>query len=399
MSKFRYVAVNGYGVELNGTIDASSKDDAMEKLIENNIFPKEISKYRQGLDIKKHFHKVTFKEIVVFSRQFAFIINSGFPLLDGISVVREQMKNERLKEILHQVYRGVEKGGSLGGELEKYDEFPDLYVNMVKSAETSGNLGEILDRLAEYYNTQYKIKKKIASAMTYPMIVFGASLLIVSFIIIFILPKFIENIIDGGGKIPFITLIFMNISNIIINYGIFIIVIGGFLIYKFKEKLKNNRAMAIKLDRKKLDRPIFGKLNRMVIAAKFSRTLGTLLVSGIGIIEALDLCGKVVGNKYIENRMEIVKEKVEKGEAIGNSIRNIDVLPPILIQSIVVGERGGNLDEILAKTAVFYENDVEILATQLSSVIEPLIIIFLGGLIAIIAISMYLPLFSMYNAV
>lgn len=398
MAVFKYVAVNIYGVESKGTIEALDKDEAIQKLIDENIFPKEITKFRKELDTTKFFKKVTFKDIVVFSRQFAFIINSGFPLLDGLEIVREQMKNEKLKEILRDIYIGVEKGGSLGEEIEKHKEFPTLYSNMVKSAEASGNLSEILERLAKYYDKQYKIKKKIASAMTYPIFVLGISLVIVAFIIIFILPRFVQNVIDGGGEIPFITSIFMSISNLIINYGIVLAVIIGFLIYRFKERLRKNKDLAIKMDRKKLDRPIVGRLQSMVIAAKFSRTLGTLLMSGIGIIESLDLCGKVVGNKYVESKMELVKEKVERGESIADSIKNIDVLPPILIQSIVVGERGGNLDEILAKTAVFYENDVEILASQLSSVIEPLIIIILGGLVAIIAISMYLPLFSMYNS-
>ena len=400
MTNFTYEGVNFEGKSVQGVIKAQDKNAAMELLIERNIYPKDIKKLAQKKSFyEKHIKKVSFKDIVIFSREFAFIVNAGFPLLEWLGVVRNQVKNSKFKEILDEIYLGIEKGGALSDEISKHKEFPEMYASMIKSAETSGNLSNTLNVLADYYDKQYKIKKKIASAMTYPILVFGLALVMIIFIITFIMPKMVANITDGGGTLPGITRVFISISNVLINYGILIVIMTAAIIYLVCQRVKDNRQILIKFHRFKTKIPIFGRLINMLIAARFSRTLGTLLISGIGIIESLDLSARVVQNEYVISKMEFVKARVGEGESIGESIKTIDIFPQMLVESIVVGERGGNLDEVLTKTSVFYENDIDVMTNQLSSILQPIIIVFLGIMIAFIAIAMYMPLFTMYDSI
>jgi len=394
---FIYKARNRAGRKVKGELDAPSIDLA-ERSLKNKGFteikvkpkPKDIF---EGTFLEQ---SVTTKDMVVFSRQFATLINSGLPILQALQVMSEQAENPRLKRVLYQIKNDVETGSSLYDAMSKHKGvFDDLYLNMVQAGEVGGILDEVLLKLSVYMEKAAKLKRKIKGAMMYPAIVLTVAVVVVAIILIFVIPTFEELFKDMPGGLPLPTQIVINLSNFIRNNFLymagclFLIFISLRLIYKKTEKGR------LFFDQFFLNLPVLGDLMRKGAVAKFSRTLSTMLNSGVPILEALDIVAKTSGNKVIEKSVYKARKSISEGHTIAEPLDETGVFPPMVIHMISVGEATGSLDKMLEKVADFYDDEVDAAVEALTSALEPIMIVFLGVVIGGLLVSMYLPIFKM----
>ena len=397
MPIFIYKARNRAGRKVKGELDAPSIDLA-ERSLKNKGFteikvkpkPKDIF---EGTFLEQ---SVTTKDMVVFSRQFATLINSGLPILQALQVMSEQAENPRLKRVLYQIKNDVETGSSLYDAMSKHKGvFDDLYLNMVQAGEVGGILDEVLLKLSVYMEKAAKLKRKIKGAMMYPAIVLTVAVVVVAIILIFVIPTFEELFKDMPGGLPLPTQIVINLSNFIRNNFLymagclFLIFISLRLIYKKTEKGR------LFFDQFFLNLPVLGDLMRKGAVAKFSRTLSTMLNSGVPILEALDIVAKTSGNKVIEKSVYKARKSISEGHTIAEPLDETGVFPPMVIHMISVGEATGSLDKMLEKVADFYDDEVDAAVEALTSALEPIMIVFLGVVIGGLLVSMYLPIFKM----
>jgi len=397
MPIFIYKAKNRSGRRVKGELDAPSIDLA-ERALENKGFteikvkpkPKDLL---EGTFLEK---SVTTKDMVIFSRQFATLINSGLPILQALEVMSEQTENPRLKRVLYQIKNDVETGASLYDAMAKHrGVFDDLYLNMVQAGEVGGILDEVLLKLSIYMEKAAKLRRKIKGAMMYPAIVLTVAVVVVAIILIFVIPTFQEMFKDMPGGLPLPTQIVINLSNFIrsnflyIAGFLFLLFITLRLIYKKTEKGR------LFFDQFFLNLPILGDLMRKGAVAKFSRTLSTMLNSGVPILEALDIVAKTSGNKVIEKSVYKARKSIAEGHTIAEPLDETGVFPPMVIHMISVGEATGSLDQMLAKIADFYDDEVDAAVEALTSALEPIMIVFLGVVIGGLLVSMYLPIFKM----
>lgn len=344
------------------------------------------------------YSKVSIKDISIFCRQLSYTLNAGISLNRALNIVGQQTENKKLKKVTNAVFEDVERGKSLADSMAKNKEYPDLLVNMVAAGEASGTLDSIMTRMAEYYYSEYRQWQKVKQALTYPIIVAIFAFLVVNFLAIKILPMLISNIVSiaGKNKIPWPTRVSIGFSNLVThNFVVIIIfVVALAVLFKIIKKYSTNTET---LDRLKLKLPIIGKLNYKIVTSRFARTFGMLVSSGIPLIKSIEICGKIVNNKFIEKSLEEVENYIKKGSSIGNIFEEKKIFPPMLIEMIKIGEESGNLEDVLKKVAEFYDTEVETTVTQLTTMIEPLIIVLLAFVVGFIVLSIVLPIFQMYN--
>ena len=401
MPTFKYKVMNHQGGKIEGTFKANNKNEVLAMIEDNNYYPIEIKEIleREQQDLFESFQKVKTKDLYIFCRQFHTMINAGANISNALDVLRKQTTNKKLKKSLNEAHDDVQKGISLSEALGKHEDvFPDLLINMINTGEVSGNLDIIMSRMASHFEKENKINNQLKSAMVYPMVLAGLSVVVVIFLLTFIMPTFIGMFEGSGVELPAPTRIVMGLSKFIqTKWYILLIVIGGGT-YATKTYAKTP-AGGLSLDGVKLRLPIIKDTTEKAIVSRFTRTLSTVLASGVTLVQALEVVQKVVGNKVAEKSLEVIKEKVLKGVSLGEALGEATIFPAMLHSMIKIGEESGSLDDILDKTANFYDEELEAGLKRLTTMIEPLMIIVMGVVIGFIVVAMMLPMFEMMNTV
>jgi type IV pilus assembly protein PilC len=398
MPVFRWEAKTGGGEVRKGEMEAQSAEAVSTALRRQGLTPDKVkTKPREiKISIPGFGDKVKDKDIVIFTRQFATMIDAGLPLVQCLEILTEQADNKTLGKTLEAVKNDVEGGASYAEALEKHPKiFDQLYVNMVHAGETGGILDTILNRLSAYMEKAMSLKKKVKAAMVYPLVTLSVAVLVVSILMVFVIPKFADMFTGMGGQLPYITQIVINMSHFAASWkmGILVmILIGiGFLLRRYYKTEGGQR----RIDSLILRLPVLGPLVRKVSVAKFTRTLGTMLSSGVPLLDALEICAKTSGNKVVEDAVFVTKDSITEGKTIAEPLEETGVFPPMVVQMISVGEATGALDSMLSKIADFYDDEVDTAVDALTSLMEPMMMVFLGGAVGFVVIAMYLPIFKM----
>jgi type IV pilus assembly protein PilC len=340
------------------------------------------------------------KDIVIFTRQFATMIDAGLPLVQALDILSTQVESKTLSNTLAQVKVDVESGATYADALKKHPRvFNELYVNMVAAGEAGGILDTILNRLAAYIEKSMKLKKKVKGAMVYPLVVSSIAILVIAVIMIFVVPTFSKMFVTLGGTLPGPTRLIINTSDFIAGIGglITLMVIIGIVV--FIAQVRRTEKGKFVLDKILLKLPIFGPLVNKVSVAKFTRTLGTLVSSGVPILDGLEITAKTSGNKIVEYAILDVRKGVVGGKTLAEPITKAKVFPPMVTHMIAVGESTGALDAMLSKIADFYDDEVDDAVSNLTAMMEPMLMVFLGGAVGFIVIAMYMPIFKLITLI
>ncbi|MCA1927303.1 MAG: type II secretion system F family protein [Calditerrivibrio sp.] len=401
MAKFNYVAVEPTGNEVKGVIEGRSKDDVLKVLKNRRLTVKEVKRDWKSFEISFG-NKVTPEDIVIITRQLATMISSGLPIMKALDIIASQASKKNIRDIFEDIKNQIEQGAPFSRGLEKYrDIFGDLYINMVRAGEAGGLLDTILDRLAGYMEKSISLKRKVKAAMMYPSIVLIVAVTVVWGLMVFIIPKFKEMYDGFGGTLPALTQFTISLSNFLSSwYGggiIFAAIVVASVSISFAYRKTENGRYTI--DQFLLRVPKIGDLLRKVAVSKFSRTLGTLLSSGVPILEALDIVAKTSGNKVVEKHLLKSKIDIESGKNIVYPLEKAKIFPPMVTQMISVGEETGSLDQMLTKISDFYDDEVDRAVEGLTKLIEPMLMLFVGGAVGFVIIAMYLPIFKMGDAI
>ena len=400
MAIYKYKAKNMQGDVIEGSLEVASKELLMENIRSKGYFPIKIE-IEKGNDIEINLFKkkINLKELSILARQLGFLMRSGVSITKSLEIAHDQSQNKRMKEILAKCLEEVNKGRSLSECLSDEKDLPKLMINLIKAGEISGRLDTVMLELSEYYKKLYKQKQKISQATIYPKILVGFSILVVTFLLAFVVPDFVNNLISGGGEIPVVTLALMVIGDFIKKNIIYILgfVVGIVLVKKFV--LDKNENFRIFMGKLVITAKGFGQLNKQIIAGRFASTFSILMASGVSVIETIEILGQVLENDYVEKKLSEGREEIQKGKPIGTTIQELNIFPLMLTQMITVGEETGVLDEVMIKTSEFYENEVEVAIEKLISMIEPILIISLAFIVLFIVLAIMLPLMSMIDTV
>jgi type IV pilus assembly protein PilC len=396
---YQYKVRDKGGNVVTGTVVADNEALVLQRLREQQLTPLEVKKQGKGFNVELTPKKVKFKELAVFSRQFATMVNSGLPILRALSILADQSTNPMLAKTLTAVRMDVEQGASLSTAMAKHPKiFNDLYIAMVRSGETGGSLDTTMLQLASMLENEVKLRGKIKSAMTYPVAVVGLVSLILSAMLLFVVPQF-QNIYGQlGGTLPMPTRILLAVSNIFKKYFLFILV-GVFVGRFFFRRWKKTPAGRESVDRAKLRVPVFGPLFQKVALSRFASTTSMLLRSGVPILQAFDIVADTVNNKVVSKAIVDVQGSVREGESMAKPLSKHKVFPPMVVQMIAVGEETGQVDTMLEKVAAFYDQEVEATVDALTSLIEPLLIAFIGGAVGAAVIALYMPMFNVIKLI
>ncbi len=401
MPTYVYKAKNLHNEEMAGEFAGNSLDELKSMLHEKGFFLVDHDESGTkvsftGLGNKK----VKSKEISLFCRQFAVILQAGITIVEAISILKEQVQNKRLQQVLGEMFEELQKGKILSAAMEMYkDVFPEFLRNMVHVGEASGSLDSVMNRMADYYEMDTKVRKKVKSALSYPIVLLVLTIGVVILMMVGILPKFADMLGKNGAKMPGITKAVMGVSNFFVNniVIILIVILGSVvgLTYYFKKTTKGRYTF----DGMKLKAPLIKKVTTKVITSRFARSMAILLKSGIPIVTVVDILGNLIGNKVVEEKFKACQSEINEGHGIAGPIKRLDIFPPLLINMIAVGENTGELDEMLTRTAGFFDEEVEDAIGKLTAAIQPIMIIILAGVIGVIILSIMLPMLSMMNAI
>ncbi|UCD11797.1 MAG: type II secretion system F family protein [Nitrospinaceae bacterium] len=379
-----------------GEVEAEDEKSAVAKLKLQNIRVTSIRKKKARSEFfgpKKQ--KITGRDLVIFTRQFSTMVDAGLPLVQCLDILGKQADNKTFGDIILQVKNNIEIGGDLSDSMRKHPKvFDELFTNLVEAGETGGILDVILKRLAEYIEKAEALKKRVKSAMVYPAVIITVAVGVVAFLMVFVIPAFATMFEGAGQDLPGPTKVVLMVSDFFRTKWYYML-IGGAAIYFLFKKIYATDKGRIEIDRTALKLPVVGVLIRKVSVAKFTRTLGTLVASGVPIIEALDICARTSGNKIVELAVVKTIESIKEGESISAPLAREDVFPPMVIQMIDVGENSGSLDSMLMKIADFYDEEVDAAVSALTSLLEPMLMVFLGILVGFIVVAMYLPIFKL----
>jgi type IV pilus assembly protein PilC len=397
MPIYTWKGINSYGDKRKGEVEAPDQAAALSHVKRLRIKDPVVKEKPKDIfaDIALFQPKVTGKDIVIFTRQLSTMIDAGLPLVQGLEILAKQQENLTLKKILTQIREDVETGTTFADAMRKHPKaFDTLYSNMIEAGETGGILDTILSRLAAFMEKSMELKKKIKGAMTYPIICIAISLLILVIILVFVIPVFQEMFSTMGSALPAPTQIVVNMSDFVKGNFIWL-AMGCFAIVYSIKRIYNTEYGRVKMDAMALRAPIAGTLVRKVAVAKFTRTLGTMLQSGVPILDALQIVAKTAGNKVIEAAVFRVADSIAEGRPIAEPLEESGVFPNMVVQMINVGESVGALDTMLTKIADFYDGEVDQAVDNLTAMIEPLMMVVLGGMIGGLVVAMYLPIFTM----
>lgn len=395
MPIYKYVAKDQSAKSISGKLSAKDQEAVIDELRKRKLVVISVTESKGPSMMEFKFGgsaKVKTEDLVIFSRQLATMVDAGIPLMQSLDVLREQIKHGEFKRVIASLHDDIEVGNSLSNSFAKYPNvFDSLYINMVRAGESSGMLNIILERLAAYLEKMSTLKRKIKSAMVYPIMVVSMAIVITAILMLKVVPTF-KGIFDMlGGELPMPTKVLIMVSDLFTKWILYLIGLIIVLTFLSAKYAKTERGR-LQIDKIKLKLPIFGELFIKVAISRFSRTLSTLIQSGVPILAALEIVGKTSGNKVIENAVEGVRTNVKEGESIAAPLIKSGVFPPMVTRMIAVGEQTGELEKMLGKVSDFYDEQVDTAISALTSLIEPVIIAFLGVIVGGIVISLFLPI-------
>ena len=401
MPLYHYRAKDRQGRSIAATIEADDIRTAAKILREKGYFISELKEPGKGLQAEIRIPGLErgpgLKDIAIFSRQLATMLSAGLPIVQAIAILERQTENKGFQKLLKEIRTDVEGGSSFSDALSKHKVFSRLYVNLVRAGETSGTLDGVLDRLATFLEKDLELRGKIKSAMTYPVIVLVFALLVTYFLLTGIVPQFAQILTDLGSELPLLTRFLIAVSDMLKSGTLYVVIFIVVLGFAYRAYYRTERGRRV-VDRLKLRMPVFGNLNKKSALARFSRTFGLLVSSGVNVIEAMDITRGTAGNAVIEDILDETKEAIQVGEPIHSTLlRYPQVFPPMVASMIAIGEETGALDTMLQKVADFYEREVDEAVASLTAAIEPMMIIFLGAIVGTIVAGMFLPLFQIIN--
>lgn len=401
MPHFSYKARFPNGAVTTAVIEAPDQRTAADKLKAQKLILMEIKEVKASglmafIDKANPFKPgVNSKELVIFSRQLSTLVSAGVPIVQGLTILVDQAETPVFKKVITGIREDIEQGISIADAMKKHPvAFTELYVSMIKAGEVGGILDTILERLSNYLESAEELKGKIKGAMMYPMIISIIMALITLFLLVFVIPTFQTIFAGFGAALPLPTQILIDLSNFLRQFWYMVIATPIAVAIAFKQWRKTEKGLYI-TDALSLKAPLFGLLLRKVAIAKFSRTLGTLIKSGVPILQALDTVGKTSGNKVIEAAISKSRESIREGERMAEPLRKTGVFPPMVVQMIAIGEETGNLDTMLNKIADFYDQEVDVAVKGLTSMIEPMVMVVMGVVVGGIVLAMFMPMFEM----
>lgn len=402
MPVYEYKGLDASGKTVKGIQDADSQGALRQLLQSQGIYVTDVwegkggAKNRSGeVDIQKMIERVTLRDISVLTRQMATLTRAGIPLVETLNALSEQVEKDELKRVISDIRQKVNEGSSLAKALSDHPKhFSDLYVNMVKAGESSGNLDVVLERLTEFLEAQIELRGKVIGAMVYPIIMMFVGVIIMSVLFIFVIPKITQIFEDQNAALPWITELLIGTSEVFAG-GWFIILpaLGGlgYAFYRWKESPEGKD----KWDRFVLKVPIFGPLVRMIAVARFARTLGTLLASGVPLLTALDIVKNILGNNRLIEVIEDARVNIREGESIAQPLKRSGEFPPLVTHMIAIGERSGQLEEMLDNVATAYNQQVDMRIQAMTTLLEPLMIVGMGAGVAVIVFAVMLPILQL----
>ena len=402
MARFSWEARSRTGAQQKGVMEAGSRSLVEAQLKKFGFTNIGVTQEEKGFALKipgMGSRKIDTKDIVIFTRQFATMIDSGLPLVQCLEILSSQQENKSFREVLAKVKETVEGGSTFADALSRHPRvFDQLYVNLVAAGEVGGILDTILNRLAAYMEKAMKLKKQIKGAMVYPATVMSIAVVVVGVILVFVIPTFAKMFEEFGGDLPGPTRIVIALSNFIVKYLVVIIALVVAVISGFR-KYYNTKNGRYQIDRLALKAPIAGPLIRKVSVAKFTRTLGTMISSGVPILDGLDIVARTAGNKIVEEAVYKVRQAISEGRTFAEPLAACGVFPPMVVQMIAVGEATGAMDAMLNKIADFYDDEVDAAVNAMTAMMEPMLMVFLGTTVGGLVIAMYLPIFKIAGAV
>lgn len=402
MATFVYKVRDRRGKAFTGNMEGENREVVASRLQEMDYFITSVSEKKKNLLFSNQttlFQNIKLRDLTIFYRQFATMVNAGLTLVNSLNILTEQVENKALSDIVKIVKSDIEAGFTLSNAMAKHPQvFSELYISMVRAGEVGGVLDEILKKIADLMEKEFAIKQKIKSAMAYPSFVIGAAALMTIFMLTFILPQFVGVFAQFGGELPALTQFFVTLTYLFNKYWyIFFMIIVG-LIFAFLAYTKTTNGK-FNFDKFKLNAPVFGEINSKGAIARFTRIFGTLIKSGVPILEALSVSSNAIGNLVISKAVLDAKTKIKEGQSISGPLAASGVFPPMVTQMIMVGEESGELEEMLVNVANFYDQEVDRTVEKLTAIIEPLMMVFIGLTIGTMIIAMYLPIFNMVNLI
>jgi type IV pilus assembly protein PilC len=398
MAVFTWEGRTRQGTVKKGVIEAANEATVMAQLRAQMIVP--VSVKAKSKDLFEGFNllqgKVKIRELVVFTRQFATMIDAGLPLVQCLDIQAEQQPNKTFQKVLREVKADVEQGSTFADGLAKHPRvFDELYTNLITAGEIGGILDTILNRLATYLEKADSLRRKVKGAMVYPITVLVVAIGVLALLLVKVIPVFERMFQDFGGALPGPTQMVVDLSHFLQAYIAYMLVGGVAALVAFFQGRRRVPSFRYRTDAIALKLPVFGTLLRKVAVARFSRTLGTMISSGVPILDALDICARTAGNKVIEAALQRTRAAISEGRTIAEPLEASGVFPGMVVQMIAVGEQTGAMDAMLSKIADFYDDEVDTAVEALTSLLEPLMMVFLGGSIGAILIAMYLPIFKL----
>ena len=402
MSIYTWAGRTRQGANKKGVLEAVNKEAVMAQLRAQGILP--VSVKEKAKDISEIFTflqpKVTTKELVIFTRQFAVMIDAGLPLVQCLRILGEQEENPSFKRVISEVRSGVESGATFAESLARHPAvFDELFVNLIQAGEIGGILDTIMNRLAVQLEKADKLSRQLKGAMAYPATVSIIAVVVIILLLVKVLPVFQKMFEDFGGDLPGPTQMVINLSEWLqayVGYGMAGLFVGVVI---FKQAIKRSLAFKYQVHRLMLRLPVFGNIIKKVAVARFTRTLGTMIASGVPILDALDITAKTAGNMLIEEELQACRSAISEGKTLAEPLQGSKIFPGMMVQMMAVGEETGSMEIMLNKIADFYDDEVDVAVGALTSMLEPIMMVFMGGSIGTILIAMYLPIFKIADAI
>lgn len=401
MPAFKYKAINKNGEKIEGDFIANNENEVLAMIRGKQYYPVLVKKtsQRKKIDLSYTFSKVKKKDVAILCRQLSTLLNAGLDILNCVHILRQQTENKKLTFSLNEIYEDIQRGSTLSEAMNKYNNiYPQLLINMIEAGEATGSLNNVVEKMAQHYEKESKMDNKINNAMVYPIVLGIVSIGVVVFLLTYVMPTFMTMFESSGTEMPVLTKKLLAVSNIMRNYWYLLLIATTAMIIGLRELAKKEKVENV-LETIKLKMPILKNINQIIITSRFTRNLSIVLYSGISIIEALEIVSKVVGNKLVERKLLESREKIMKGISLAETLKDINIFPPMVLAMIKIGEESGSLDSILEKTANFYDEEVETKLSKIATLIEPMMILFMGLIVAFIVVAMILPIFDMYNAI
>lgn len=400
MPVFLYEGKTLNGAVVKGMIDLETEDDVKDMLRSKGIFPTSVRENNKGATLEFSMKKgIPFDHLAILCRQFYFSLSAGIPMMRTIAMIKDQIEHKKLKKILENVYDEVQKGSSLSEVLHKHKDIPFMLTAMVEVGEATGNIDQVMEEMADYYDKQHRQKKKIDAALTYPKFLLVFAICIVIGLVSFVVPTFVESILSAGQELPITTQIIIKIADFI-NSNLLLLVLLVLALFVIKKLfIDTNYTIQYQIDKFLVTDKYLGKITQQIFTARFARTFAMLVKGGMNIIESLSIAGNAVDNKFIKKSIDEATDSISAGAGIGDTLEIKKIFPSMLTQMIKVGEDTGSLDNILRKTSEYYEIEAEFALQKLTALIEPIMIVFLAFIVGFVVISIAMPMFQVMGAV